>query len=275
VTRSDLSGEHIEGDTPASVIYVLEGGKRRKLTVTRAEADQLANQGHDVTRIQDRLAGRIKLIGPKALLWLAGLFVASLAIPALTKQWSDRQGELELKDRIITSVSRDAAVAFRDGLKISDERSPTKARSESRRAADAWVVGHAETDARYAVYFRNTKSEDHWRAFEAVIYRYITLACCDRNRPDDLQAIRHYMARSALPEPDRPPVARPWETLRCGPHEECRVQFRYAQTYGWLGTELLRGRGQLLDDLRTESATGFSKGPGDFLHDVFSPINPS
>jgi hypothetical protein len=64
---------------------------------------------------------RIASLG-RLLKWLVALLVASLFIPAITTQWSDRQKELDIKAALISQITESAAATVQDSVfLVSDE----------------------------------------------------------------------------------------------------------------------------------------------------------
>jgi hypothetical protein len=267
---SDISGEQISRDDPASLICTFEDGRRRRLRVTREEAADFATKGVDETRLLDRAGTAVKKRMWKVVFWALALLTGSLAIPALTKQWADRQQELTLKSDLITDVSRASAQAFADA-KLILQLDSSKTHARRLMARRAWEVAEGDADARYNIYFDNTQAEKEWDAYRDVIYDYISAACCDEHRKVDLRNLRVYLGS---PEPWKEFRTDPWEILSCGPGESCRsVSSQFARAYTWLGIAILDLRSRLLDTLRQADATGFSRGTKDFLNDTFTPLD--
>src|SRR5919108_3209422 len=91
--------------------------------------------------------------------WVLGLFLASLILPALTKQWSDRQQVLNIEDSLITDVSRESVQAFTGAQRVPHlTQHPNAAR---RKVLSTWSLGEAKLDPRFAVYFGDTAAEEH------------------------------------------------------------------------------------------------------------------
>jgi hypothetical protein len=268
---SDLSGCPIESDAPAWVIVRLGDGRRRKLVVTAQEAATLAEKGSDVSRARNRVSHWLRKHVLKLFLWAAGVFVASLAIPAATKQWADRQAAIALKAGLIGEVSRSSAEGFIGAKRLLVAAKLPDVRSELRSARDGWEASEGGIDAQYAVYFRDTAARKSWNTYRDRIYDYISLGCCDEHRVGDIRLLRGYLG---APRP-WPTTDDPWQVLGCGRGESCgTVSPDFAEAYRWLGIQLLRKRESLLADLRRAQPAGFSGGWGDFLRDTFAPIHP-
>lgn len=211
---------------------------------------------------------------PRFVRWLALLFVASLMIPALTKQWSDRKQELQLKETLSTDISRVSANAVLGAEFAVTQQSGPEQFAARRAVLNDWLRERASIDPRFQVYFSGSDAEDEWGfpgrrnsrpSFRNAVLYYVLLACCDRqDRAAQLTKLRVYLGnvRTSPKAPD------PWALLACGPQEQCTVRAGYEQAYVWLGERLLEGRRALFDQLLDANAAGFSSGWGDFIEDL-------
>jgi hypothetical protein len=266
VAESDVSGAPIEPDASASIVAVFEDGTRRRLTVRSAEATTLSQRGTDETTWLRRARAFLAANARKFVFWALALLVASLAIPAATKQLSDRQQATALKSEIITEISRASAEAFAESKHIL-ESSPKDVSERRLDARKTWEVSQGELDGRYAAYFdRGGSARRAWYAYEGAVYNYISMLCCDAFIDEDVEILRKYVAGFA----QRPfnGSEDPWEILRCGDDRRCASAFEFAEAHKWVGLALLRRRGTLLDELRVAQPEGFSSGWGDFLDDT-------
>jgi hypothetical protein len=270
VEHSDLSDMPIEGDAPASVVVHLDDGRRRLLRVTTEEAAALAEKGRDVTRRWQRMTAWLRHRIGKVVIWALGLLIVSLAIPAATKQWSDRQAALALKAELIGEISRGSISAFTGAKRIAAEKDLDNANAERLKTRDAWEDSEAGVDAQYAVYFRETTARDVWLEYRNVVYDYISLGCCDEHRDEDIRILHEYLGN---PKP-WPTQDDPWEIARCGDQESCAATTDFSEAYTWLGIKLLAKRGDLLSELRLAQPSGISLGWRDFLRDTFKPFAP-
>ena len=110
--RSDLSGAVLDGDAPSHVTLLTDDGAQRTLRVTAAERAELESKGTVVKGSRARVLRWIRMMARKSVPWALGLLIGSLAFPALTRQWSDRQAALELKDALIADVSTSSVAAY-------------------------------------------------------------------------------------------------------------------------------------------------------------------
>jgi hypothetical protein len=118
VAESDVSGATIEPDASATIVAVFGDGTHRRLTVTSAEATTLRQRGTDETTSLHRTHALLASHAKKFVFWTLALVVTSLAIPAATRQLSDRQQAAVLKSEIIEEISRGSAEAFAESKHI-------------------------------------------------------------------------------------------------------------------------------------------------------------
>ena len=210
---------------------------------------------------------------PKFVRWIVLLFIASLAIPALTKQWNDRKQELQVKETLATDISKVSANAVYGAEFAVSQQSGTEQRESRRAALDTWLRDRAIIDPRFDVYFSDSDAADHWFAghgrgmlgFRNAVLIYVLMACCDDGeRAGHVHRLRVYLG---LP-PGPATLPDPWSALACGPQESCGPPGRYGQAYVWLGNRLLDQRHVLLDQLLEANGAGFSSGWRDFVTDL-------
>ena len=136
--HSDLSGEALGADR-VELLRVSSGGRSRILTVSALEAEQLLTKGKEAGKLRDALPGL-----RKTALWLLALLVASWVLPALTRQWSDRQAELTLKTTLLTRMSEGLSASI-GGAESLVRRNPPPEAAE--RARDNLVLSWQKTAA--------------------------------------------------------------------------------------------------------------------------------
>jgi hypothetical protein len=209
---------------------------------------------------------------PRFLRWIVLLFIASLAIPALTKQWSDRKQELQVKESLSTDISKVSADAVYGAVFAVSRQSGVGQRASRRQAIHDWLRSRATIDPRFIVYFSRTGAADHWftggrrhlLGFRNAVLIYILMACCDEHRSEHAAHLRAYLPGAVAPAslPD------PWSVLSCNGAESCPNGGAYQRAYMWLGNQVLSQRRVLLDELLHANGTGFSSGWHDFVNDL-------
>jgi hypothetical protein len=285
VPASDISGNPIEPDAPATIVARFEDGTRRQLTVTSAEAATYRERGTNVTKWRHRAVAFLGWNPRKLVLWAAALYVASLVIPAATKQWSDRQEALALKAALVVDLTEASSKTYATALSIpvlAREQGQKPALALRRRLRTAWLSTDAVTDTRLATYFGGGL-QDQWLAYQDAMWAWIALGlCCGRNTDDNLQTVRSYLH-------DHPPSVRwrrtaakyggsPWGVLKCAPHDKDEACLTiegdpaFDSGYIWTGQALNDRRTTLVKRIRGSDVRGFSTDWKDFAGDVW-PLN--
>jgi hypothetical protein len=232
---------------------------------------RLAEDGKPPAR--RRLLAGARTRTPKFVRWLVLLFIASLAVPALTKQWNDRKQELQVKEELLTDISKDSANAVYGAQSVVSPLEPHKRPARSA-VVYTWLRERAAVDPRFRVYFSNSDAADHWfvnrrhgfLGFRNAVFLYALMACCEaHDRSSQIRRLKRYLKDAPLPEKLG---ADPWVVLACGPQEPCALDAEYQAAYRWLGNQILAKRQVLLQQLLDANATGFSSGWGDFVRDL-------
>jgi hypothetical protein len=136
--RSDLSGESLEAER-VDHLRISSGGRARILTVSASEAEQLLTKGKDAGPLRGALP-RLRRVA----LWLLALLVASWVLPALTRQWSDRQAELTLKTSLLTRMSEGLSATIAGAESLLRQDPPQK---KAERTRDDLLMNWQEADA--------------------------------------------------------------------------------------------------------------------------------
>ena len=217
------------------------------------------------------------------------LLLSSLAIPAATRQWSDRQESLALKGDLLVDLTGPSSKAYAEALGL-----PVLGREKGSRAALAlrrtlrteWLSTSAVIDARFATYFSDDL-EDQWLEHQAAMFGWLALGCCGHDGDGNLEAVRSYIHRHPPSERWQQSESRmaleaehgtPWKLLACAPHDldkACRSpkgNRNFDVGYVWVGQALNNRRAVLLEDVLDSDVTGFSSGWGDFMKDL-NPFN--
>lgn len=200
------------------------------------------------------------------------LFIASLFIPALTKQWNDRKQELDVKKVVLADVVRastDAMYGAQDVTAMTDASEQSRARAALYRA---WLRSRSGVETPMLVYFDDSEAADHWRGrgelgFRNAVLIYVFMSCCDPDRRNHVAMLKKY-----VDTPGRlPGGGDPWDVLGCGPGEKgCTPAANYAVAYRWLGNQLFAQQRVLRDQLLSANGAGFSTD----WRDLVSDLNP-
>lgn len=295
--RSDLSGEEFEEGKAARVTVTLEDGTTRELRTSDEEAREFVAKGREASPWYVHLARRIARPGT----WVLGIAVTSLLIPAVTKQWSDRPKEVELRISLVDQVAQLAAStintarfivadtlpeatlrvyrcdrADETGLPVHDDlceeqkEEEFKAEQEAHvEAKTAWIQRGAVLESQLIAYFPGTElAREGKRYVDAVrIYLFLASGVCGEKREIATNKVLGYLGE------DR--QAEEWAPLYDLSETECEEKsenLEFRGVYGPLGDRMLAERLDLLLLLNEADAVGFSSGLGDFISDALPAL---
>jgi hypothetical protein len=282
VSNSDISGNPIEPDAPATITAVFEDGTRRRLEVTSAEAETYRGRGTNETKWWHRLWAFVRSNAKKIVFGAVALVVASLAIPAATKQWSDRQEALALKGDLV-AIADASTETYAEALAIpvrGREQGKRSALNLQRRLTTEWTGKEAVVYARLKTYFDDNLS-DQWIDYQLAMRRWIALGCCGPAHDGDRVAVRVYLDEHPPSETwrrdyDLGPWA--WRVLKCAPHDEdavCRKSGLspkghrdFDESYIISGQALNGSLERLVQRIRESDVKGFSTDWRDFIDDL-------
>jgi hypothetical protein len=197
--RSDLNNEPVDAGRAASIDVAFSDGRKRRLVVTVAQAEELASKGRNISSAARRgLAWFRRHVGG-FFKWAAVLLVASLVIPAATKQWSDRTQALRLKEGMITDISGAASDAFNSARDLASSSGSGKTKAVTRRKLlCSWIHQEGRIDPRFHVYFEGSSANDSWKEYKDRFFEYIKLACCDSNRLQHVNDLRSFVSKRTI-----------------------------------------------------------------------------
>jgi hypothetical protein len=217
--------------------------------------------------------------------WLAVLVVASLMVPALTSQWSDRQKELDVKNEVVAQITHSAATATQDAYSLVDDESKSARikdslwRSQYRSIVKEWRVAAFTLESELEAYFPNIElsSSSLVNAFHEYnnhVQQYIRLSgdeCADEERNDEaVHKLYGYLFHRESRRGPRaiemnPPVPKSGNS----PDPSCWAKpTKFRSKYQALGEELLRRREVLVQAVIHSNAAGFNVGFRDFVRQV-------
>jgi hypothetical protein len=301
MARSDLSGSPIEADTKAEVVVRLADGHARRLTVTASEAEDLAGKGIPVGGLRYGIRAFVVRNWKSVGWWAFGLLVATVLLPAATKQWSDRQAALALKNSLISEINTSSVKAWLAGERILQTTDDDDVRKLRAKALEDWTVAESAIDSVFALYFSRTEAQSKWVVYRDAVYDYVQYACCTEPGPSDPNPMPR-PSPLPMPGPNRlPPIPDPsshlpvygpdnpgplqlqvrqaspstyqrlfgpksnfWQIQRSSPNHNPALRSSYQE----VGRNLLQQRQPILDAVRATSANGYSDGWIDFWRDV-------
>jgi hypothetical protein len=254
--RSDLSGNPLNGDQATSIRVRFADGRTRSLKVSSQEADELSRKGTEANRLRARV---VRIGGSKPVKWLAVTLAAALIFPALTKQWSDRQAELTLKNAMVTDISEGVETAY-DGARdvVNSTGSYIQELKARNKTVNAWREAAAKADPSFVAYFPRQSVTNEWTSYKTAMIDYVALACCDQEfHAAYLAAVRDFVQRVNPSTTPAPGASSSWDILAAGAESD---PSRYRIAYTWVGLQLLYYRGALEGDLIHANAEGYCSG---------------
>jgi hypothetical protein len=293
--RSALSDKEIEEGQGATVTVSFEDGTSRELGVTADEAKDLRAKGREVSPWYVHLARKVTRPG----IWILGIAVTSLLIPAITKQWADRPKELDLRISLIDQIGESAARTVNTARFIVADTLPEakvrlvrctpepddalargqcieaiadETRAEQAAHIDAktsWLQKGAVIESQLAAYFPGTAlAREGKRYIDAVrVYLHLATNVCGDQRDKANTKLLVYLGED--------PADPHWDALELNEDEQCALKSLnddFRGLYGPLGDQLLARRLGLLTLLNDSKAAGFSTGLGDFLVDALPAL---
>jgi hypothetical protein len=240
---------------------------------------------------------------PRPTAWIATIVVGSLLVPAITKQWSDRPRELEIKTTLVREISElttDTITAHvmeifgttptarllefrKTAFDNASKADKAEARKRYEAAIDAkvketqtihaqkysaWRNRGAAIKAQLSAYFSGAQFASDWDALDTAMISFMRLGTADCDRSGDVKNVRSYLAG----DPTSANVQ--WPLLEKSYYSDstCYVGnwlgFRY--TYNYVGSRLIVKQQRILDSIMKADMVGFSRGWNDLIKDVIS-----
>lgn len=109
---SDISGADFGQDDKETIIVTLDNGTRRRLVVRAEEARQLEERGRPLHGLSAGIVAGFSRIPKSLRVALATLFLSALLVPAISKQFTDRQQEAEFKSRVKSQIQQSSLNAM-------------------------------------------------------------------------------------------------------------------------------------------------------------------
>jgi hypothetical protein len=297
MARSALSGAEIEEGKEATLAIAFEDGPSREVVVTTDEAEELRAKGRDVSPWYVHLSRKIVRPG----VWVLGIAVTSLLIPAATKQWADRPKELELRTSLIDRIGESAAQtintarfivadtlpeatlralvcgeadesqdpALLERCRTLEEKETIAEQTAHIGAKSMWLQKGAVLESQLAAYFPGSDLAREGKAYVNAVRIYLFLASgvCEEQREEANGKLLRYLREN--PSDPRWAPLYGLTPLECT-QKSANLEFR--EVYGPLGDQMLAKRLDLLVLLNESDAEGFSVGLVDFFLDALPAL---
>jgi hypothetical protein len=242
---------------------------------------------------------------PRPTAWIATIVVGSLLVPAITKQWSDRPRELEIKTTLVREISElttdtitapvmeifdstpaTRLVIFRKAiLDKASKADKAEARKQWQEALDAkvketqtvydqkystWKNKGAAIKAQLSAYFSEPQLASSWDALGTAVLSFLRLSSGDCNRSDDVKNVRSYLASDQASANVQWPLFEKayYGDSQCYVGNANVVPFRY--TYNYVGNRIIIKQQQILGSIMKADMVGFSRGWRDLGRDIIS-----
>jgi hypothetical protein len=211
-----------------------------------------------------------------------GFLIASLLLPALTKQWSDRSGELDLKNDLLTSVNQTTtdAVLASDCLNqfCLPELAPFRSLAEDTTVEDLdpelwnnalisaskfridftreWQKSQAVTQGVFDSCFPSTVAHERWAEYAAAVDAYLEVRTqnCGETESTEISNLRRYLGTAGQGS---------WADI-----SSCDTNLRDT-AYTRIGEDLLHARERVTTAVIESNAAGYSSGFADLLRDLW------
>jgi hypothetical protein len=240
--------------------------------------------------------GRLARALPRSTAWIATILVGSLLVPAITKQWSDRPRELEIKTTLVREMSElttDTITAYVAEIfvttpaarllgvrkaaldraskadRVYDAKLQETAATEGQKYS-AWRTKGAAIRAQLKAYFSGTQLTRDWDALNIAVISFIRLGSAGCDMSDDIKILRSYLAN------DQSSANIRWQLLGKSSYYDsgCYIGNAklgdYRNTYNYVGSRLIAKQQEILDSIMKADMVGFSKGWHDLIKDMMS-----
>ena len=240
---------------------------------------------------------------PRAIPWIATIVIGSLLVPAITKQWSDRSRELEIKTAMVREISElttdtvtapvlevsgatPAAALYeyrRNLFNKASKADKAKAQRQLEAAVDA-NVKEAQADfakkyatwrnkgtairAQLSAYFSGAQLTNDWDALNVAVVSFVRLSSAACDRSDDIKNVRSFLAS----DPSNAEIQWPLLEKSRDANTTCYVGDDklpgFRSTYVYVGDRIILQQQRILDSIMKADMVGFSNGWNDLVKDV-------
>jgi hypothetical protein len=188
------------------------------------------------------------------------LLVTAWLIPALTRQFQDRQKERELKVTLVSQMSKSVADALVTAQFVASPALDAGGRQrEYNRLALEWGKSSAEIESTLEAYFPESDVGERWREYSDVVRStfYLVTSDVSPRKEEALARVQSYVS------PTDTPVD--WDLFL--PTIDYRSQTALENYYD-LNVEVMDEKAELVADVLEANAEGFSTTFADFLRDL-------
>jgi hypothetical protein len=305
--RSDLSGAKVGEDEKDSVVVTFSNGAKRRLAVKTEETQELKAKGHAVRSISSSY-----YLVPKSLrLAVVTVFLGALLTPTISRQFTDRQQESELKSRLSEQIhlqssralySADSAVhhllpeflAENDDCELYKTRRTEENRKQcedaARKADRAALQKRIQTLDRWDLDFRATwfqlrvfedpNLRQDWGDYYLAVFRFsqVSPGACGAGRDQTIKDIRAYLSRIDSGKYDKAIEDLGGDTKPCvqrkgqRPRSYPQGDARFLSAYDTVRDRLLHRSSEIAFAIDRAHTSRYSVGFRDFIDDLITPF---
>jgi hypothetical protein len=310
--RSHLSGERLNKDERESIIVTFGNGAKRRLVIGSEESEELQGRGHAVRSGLYGAFSWLYLVPKSIRIALVTLFVGALLTPAISRQFTDRQLESELKSRvagqIITSsisaietphtlvfhqlsefrIAAEDCRLFQIDKKQKSREQCESAESKADRAAIQRLLGSQSRWIKDGIIignelmtFLNPKLRQEWDAFQDMVFTFsrVTPGACGSGYDQSVKKVQDYL--NSISPGWYSEVTKDLGGAGKKPCIERKDQIRnvysegdpaFLSTYQAITDRLQERSIEIAGDVRKDHTSRYSVGFRDFLTDIATPF---
>ena len=224
-----------------------------------AEHAKPARKSVPTTAVRSRLWWLPKPV----LLTLFGAAISAWLIPAVTRQWQDRQKEREIKVALVADISDSTSDALVTSQYVANRAFPGgNGQAVYNRFSLDWARRSAQIEAKLRAYFPDDRLVDDWRNYSIVVQNGFYLLTGGAGKEASVRTVRQYL--ESVPGGAAPIAGVKWKRLRSLNFNDHRAVDDYVLVTG----QLLDDKERLIRAILNANAEGFSTTGGDFIDDL-------
>jgi hypothetical protein len=120
----------------------------------------------------------LKLLSHPLTLLLVGALVTSVLVPRFTRQWQNRDKELDVKTTLVADIS-ESVTDFVLAVQFAELKSVSQSQADFDRAFRQWEVDSAAIESKLQAYFPRSDVPEDWRRYSLVVTDFYALTGVD------------------------------------------------------------------------------------------------
>jgi hypothetical protein len=198
------------------------------------------------------------------LLTLFGAAISAWLIPAVTRQWQDRQKEREIKVALVSDIGDSASDALVTSQYVANRAFPGgNGQAEYNRFSLDWARRSAQIEAKLRAYFPDDPLVDDWKEYSIVVQNdFYLLTGGSSGKAAAVHTVRQYL--DPAPGGSEALADVNWKRLRSLNFDNQPA----VGDYVLVTEQLLDGKERLIRAILNANAEGFSTTGSDFIDDL-------